>query len=218
MSTPTPPGDQNGGFGQQPQGQPYGGQPGQPQNPGQPAFPQAATGPVATQAPKKKGFGSRILSTLVSLVVVAAVAIGIGFWSVNSGPKVGSCVTASGTSTKAKTKKIDCSDTSTFSYEVTSKQSSNTCGADYVSLTMKSRGQSKVYCMMPNFAEGKCYDEVTSGNEGFKVVPCTGSYDMKVDKRIDGVGDKTKCDPKVSQGAWPYTKDPKRTYCLSQKK
>lgn len=225
MTTPTPPGDQNSGFGQPSQGpgpqgqhpqgapngpqgggQPYGApQQGQP-NPGQPGQPQ-----FGQAQPKNKGAVGRVAKGLIGVVVVVAVLFGMrlaGDSLFNQGPKVGTCVEAKSESSKSKVKKVDCGD-SAFNYTVVKKaKTSGECANEYTVYSEKRKSKTTYWCLMPNMVEGKCY----SGNSQIKETAC-GPSSIKIVKRIENSTDKSAC----TNGTQPLVYDisPTRVYCAT---
>ena len=213
------------------QGQPYGSGQGQPYDPAQAqqqymAQQQQAAQQYAAQqqymeqhgTPKKR-FGAR---KIISIIVAVAV-LGAGAWSLwqnfktNENLQVGNCLVITGTATNANEEKIDCSDKSKFSYEVSQTVSNTSSCPDNTTsyeISRKSRygGSStvKAVCLVPNLHQDVCYNESSSPIAPFDVAEC-GSAKVKVTKRVDQAN--ASCE--AGEDELTYT-TPARTYCFGE--
>ena len=136
---------------------------------------------------------------------------------------MGTCITLTKDTPRYKIDKIDCGDTSGKGFMVTEIKTdgSQSCvSRDYATYTLTRSGRTTaLYCLMPNFAEGKCYTKSTSLTFGHEIVDCnkaTLRTDIKVNKRIDGKADRSLC--QSGQTPREYKTEPQRTYCLSPAK
>ena len=207
------------------QGQPYNPEQGYTPGQGQPYNPAQAQQYAAQQqymaqneAPKKR-FGAR----KVIGIIVAVAVLGAGGWTLwqhfktNENLQVGNCLVITGTRTDAQEEKVDCSDKSKFSYEVSQTVSdSSSCPENTTSyeISSKSRGGSsrtvKAVCLVPNLHQDVCYKSSSSSTADFDVAEC-GSADFKVTKRIDQAN--ASCED--NERDLTYT-TPARTYCLGE--
>ncbi len=222
---PNQPYDPNQGQGYDPnQGQSYNPNQGQSYNPNQPYDPNQAQQYAAQQqymeqhgTPKKR-FGAR---KIISIVVAVAV-LGAGGWTLwqhfktNENLQVGNCLVITGTTTNAQEEKVDCSDKSKFSFEVSQVVSdTSSCPENTASyeISSKSRygGSSKTVkavCLIPNLHQDVCYNTSSSGIKPFEVAQCD-SASVKVTKRIDQ--ENASCG--TDEETLTYT-TPARTYCF----
>ena len=219
------------------QGQPYGSGQGQPYDPAQAqqqymAQQQQAAQQYAAQqqyeaeqeymtqyeTPKKR-FGVRQILSIISAVVM----VGAGGWflwqrfQTNENLQVGNCLVITGTATNANEEKIDCSDKSKFSYEVSQTVSNTSSCPDNTTsyeISRKSRygGSStvKAVCLVPNLHQDVCYNESSSPIAPFDVAEC-GSAKVKVTKRVDQAN--ASCE--AGEDELTYT-TPARTYCFGE--
>ena len=205
--------------------QPYDPNQGQGYNPNQPYDPNQAQQYAAQQqymeqhgTPKKR-FGAR---KIISIIVAVAV-LGAGGWTLwqhfktNENLQVGNCLVITGTTTNAQEEKVDCSDKSKFSYEVSQVVSdTSSCPENTTSyeISSKSRGGSsrtvKAVCLVPNLHQDVCYKSSSSSTADFDVAEC-GSADFKVTKRIDQAN--ASCED--NERGLTYT-TPARTYCVGK--
>ena len=135
----------------------------------------------------------------------------------NSPLQVGNCLVITGSANDTQEEKVDCSDKSKFSFEVSQVVSdTKSCPDNTASyeISSKSRygGSSrtvKAVCLIPNLHQDVCYNTSSSGIKPFEVAEC-GSAKVKVTKRVDqanascGTGEKD----------LTYTTPP-RTYCIA---
>ncbi|MGL4832289.1 MAG: LppU/SCO3897 family protein [Propionibacteriaceae bacterium] len=181
---------------------------------------------TTTPAKKPGFFKSSLGKAIVGILLVALSTGGIYVWRLLKGENIdgtmkeGSCYTiavqSSGKS-DADFKKIDCSDTSKMNFLITKEgtgvASATSCGDnEYTfSYTFTKRGSTthKYSCLMPNFAEGKCYYEPDNGTPD--MIDCADSKAMiKVTQRIDSKNDTAAC----ADGQGLGYAHPERTYCV----
>ena len=176
---------------------------------------------TAQQATPKKRFGVRQIISLVTVVVV----LGAGGWflwqnfKTNENLQVGNCLIITGTTTDAQEEKVDCSDKSKFSYEVSQVVSdTKSCPANTSSyeISSKSRYGStrtvKAVCLIPNLHQDVCYKDSSSSTAAFDVAEC-GSARFKVTKRVEQAN--ASCE--TGEEDLTYT-TPARTYCFGEPK
>ena len=205
--------------------QPYDPNQGQGYNPNQPYDPNQAQQYAAQQqymeqhgTPKKR-FGAR---KIISIIVAVAV-LGAGGWTLwqhfktNENLQVGNCLVITGTTTNAQEEKVDCSDKSKFSYEVSQTVSdTSSCPENTTSyeISSESRGGSsrtvKAVCLVPNLHQDVCYNTSSSSIKPFEVAQCD-SASVKVTKRIDQAN--ASCED--NERDLTYT-TPARTYCFGE--
>ena len=172
------------------------------------------------ETPKKR-FGVRQIISIVSAVAV----LGVGGWflwqrfQTNENLQVGNCLVVTGTATNADVEKVDCSDKSKFSYEVSQTVSNTSSCPDNTTsyeISRKSRygGSStvKAVCLVPNLHQDVCYNESSSETAPFDVADCS-SAKTKVTKRVDQAN--ASCE--AGEEELTYT-TPARTYCLGEPK
>jgi hypothetical protein len=176
----------------------------------------------AMQGTPKKRFS---VKQIVPIILVAVVVVA-GAWSLwgnfqtNENLKVGNCLVITGEANNANEEKIDCSDKSKFSFEVTQVVSSSSAcpnGSTYYEITSKSRRSSstrteKVACLIPNLHPDVCYKTTYNATAPYEVADC-GSADVKVTKRIDQAN--ASCGQNEEDLVFT---DPARTYCLAEAK
>ena len=156
-------------------------------------------------------------------IISAVVMVGAGGWflwqrfQTNENLQVGNCLVITGTATNANEEKIDCSDKSKFSYEVSQTVSNTSSCPDNTTsyeISRKSRygGSStvKAVCLVPNLHQDVCYNESSSPIAPFDVAEC-GSAKVKVTKRVDQAN--ASCE--AGEDELTYT-TPARTYCFGE--
>lgn len=173
--------------------------------------------PVATK-PKRRNYAGVVVGLLVAVVV------GYLVWNSNGGSNVtlavGDCITVTkddGSSSDYDHKKVDCTNEADPTYTVIQKSTASTCPKNYsrYSITEQRRSSSitTYYCLMPNFAQDKCYRDSTTATQGYAIVTCDSSAEFKVTKVVDGKADEAAC--AEGEDALLYTLTPARTYCLA---
>ncbi|HEX6344064.1 LppU/SCO3897 family protein [Umezawaea sp.] len=194
---------------QPPPGQPHGAQP----VPGQLHGAQPAFG--WQPPPVKKGSGK--VKLVLTLVVVAALAVG-GYFLNKSAPasaKPGDCINiVSASITDPKIEKVECG-APNASYKVAKNldSASDDCPAgDYGSYSESGRrGSGFTLCLMLNAAEGDCFKTEGSFVAGKTTkVTCDASADFTVSKVVTGSTDKAACG---SDGNELVYSEPATTLC-----
>lgn len=210
-----------GGGQQFPQGQPQVG--GQVGGPGGIQFENQAP----QQAPQQgggflKSVGGRILSAVISIVVVVALALAftVGrsyFDKKGMEDQVGTCAVLTGTGDEVDTETVDCG-SEDFHYQIvaTAENASGCPEGNYTTLTTtrSNRGSESTVgtlCMMAVLKADTCYAEDTGGSNELKVVECTDpSAAFKVGEVLDA-NDVSQCE--YSNESLSFA-EPAKTYCL----
>ena len=130
--------------------------------------------------------------------------------------QVGNCLVLTGAANDAKEEKVDCSDKSKFSFEVSQVVSdSSSCPGKTASYEISSKSRSgstrtvKAVCLIPNLHQDVCYRSSSSATVPFTVEQNCDSANIKVTKRVDQAN--ASCG--TGEEDLTYTTPP-RTYCF----
>lgn len=192
--------------------QPYPGQAPQPPPAGYPYA--AAPPPPPGWGPPQKVRGSGLIAAGTVLLVLGLLG---GAASALRGTNqsrlaVGDCITDSDYDNRVmRPEAVDCSRKDAI-YELASKGDGEAkCPdgererSDYSALT----NNKTTYCFLLNLADGACVDVDTVRNL-FHPAPCSTAT-AKVERRIDGTTDESRCGPDANGVSYP---EPKRLYCF----
>jgi hypothetical protein len=217
MSNPMPPPGQQPPMMPPPQGPPQGppvmmpppGQPGQLPPPPPPGY--SAMQPQ----PKRRGRFPRWLITIIAIVVVGGGVYAFNYFTSDvAQAKVGDCAHVSGTKSKPDYKAVAC-DSADANYIVAKSLSStsSSCGGTYDEyIESGGRGPSTKLCLMPNWAEGNCYNLNDEANMGYPKIDCKPGT-IKIVKIIKGSANESAC----PEGAGGFTfPEPPTTICAAQ--
>ena len=188
-----------------------------PQPQGAPQFHNAPQGEQIPPAPKKKGIVARILTAIVGIAVAGAVVYGINYFTSDAAQsKAGDCASVTGTSTKPEFKTVDCgSAEANYTIGQVLDSTSAKCASEYYDEYTETarRGPDSKLCLVPNLAEGNCYDIEGSGTTqmGYPAVDCGKSGVYKLVKLEKGTADETVCTESVPL-VYP---EPKTTLCFA---
>ncbi|MEV0680932.1 hypothetical protein AB0I60_30895 [Actinosynnema sp. NPDC050436] len=180
-----------------------------------PAPPQQHPQQQEPAAPKKKSLVVRILTYVAGLVVAGLVIYGFNYFTSDAAQtKAGDCASLSGTRTKPEFKTVGC-DAAEANYTVGKVLGSlsESCGGQYYDEYTETarRGPDSKLCLVPNLAEGKCYELDNSTNVGYPVVDCGKSGVAKLTNVVKGSDDESAC----GDGAPIAFSEPKITYCFA---
>ncbi|MFJ6670007.1 hypothetical protein ACIQMJ_02735 [Actinosynnema sp. NPDC091369] len=183
------------------------------------AAPQYQNAPQPGQIPsepKKKGIFARILTAIIGVVVAGVVIYGINYFTSDAAQsKAGDCASLTGTTTKPDFKTVDCgSADANYTVGKVLGSTSESCGSEgYDEYTETARrGPDSKLCLVPNLAEGKCYDiEGSTTTMGYPAVDCGKSGVYKLVKLEKGSADETLCTDSLPL-VYP---EPKTTFCFA---
>ncbi|MEU6149700.1 hypothetical protein ABZ816_06845 [Actinosynnema sp. NPDC047251] len=164
--------------------------------------------------PKKKNIAVRILTYIAGLIVVGLVIYGFNYFSSDAAQtKAGDCASLSGTRTKPEFKTVACG-AAEANYTVAKVLGSlsESCGGKYYDEYTETarRGPDSKLCLLPNLAEGSCYELDNPTNVGYPAVDCGKSGVLKLTKVVKDSDDESAC----GDGAPMAFSEPKTVFCF----
>ncbi|MFD0204752.1 MULTISPECIES: LppU/SCO3897 family protein [Saccharothrix] len=166
-------------------------------------------------APKKKGVVARILTAIIGIAVAGVVVYGINYFTSDAAQsKAGDCASVTGTSSKPEFKNVDCgSAEANYTIGKVLGSTAESCPGEYYDEYTETarRGPDSKLCLVPNLAEGKCYDLDGGTQMGYPAVDCGKSGVLKLTKLVKDSVDEAACGD-----ATPLTyPEPKTTFCFA---
>jgi hypothetical protein len=161
---------------------------------------------------RKKGFPRWIISVIALIVVGGGVYAYNYFTSDAAQAKAGDCAHLSGSESSPNFESVPC-DAANATHIVGKSLSSNSdsCNGPYDEFTQTARrGPDAKLCLMPNFAEGNCY-QLDGPSMDYPKVDCATDGSVKVSKLVKGKSDEAACGTAGKAFAFP---EPPTTYCL----
>jgi hypothetical protein len=170
--------------------------------------------PQAPQAePKKKGVVARILTSIVAFLVIGAGAYAFNYFTSDAAQtKAGDCASLTGSASSPEFETVKCdSDKANYSVGKVLQSAGDNCGGTYDEYVETARrGPDSKLCLVPNFAEGSCYEVDGSSDMGYPKADCNKTGAVKVTKVVKGSDDESACG---ELGAFAFP-EPKITFCV----
>lgn len=161
----------------------------------------------------------RYVAVVVAAVVLVAVALGVNLGLRGSMPtwlRVGDCIRITQTDQGPGYTKAACTRGDRPLVYVVGVVGDGplTCpNANYTPFTQRTGGTDHSACLIPNVAEGRCYD-VDSLTLRYSEVPCATSGSLKVVKTLSTLD--TPCQPRQVSATFPAP-EPGRLYCYERR-